>query len=73
MRLHKDHKAWIKAVSTPEKAAEWAKEGDKWVYVYESLNDVEMTYTLTDNPEATNYLIDKAEAYYEEVRGLAYE
>jgi len=67
MKTDKDHKAWIKAVSTPEKAAEWDKETDKWVYVYESLNEVGNTYSLTNNPGAINYLVDKVEAYYEEV------
>jgi len=73
MRLHKDHTDWIKKVSTPEKAAEWAKEDDKWVYAYESLNDVDMTYTLTDNPEATDYLVDKVEAYYIKVTGFTFD
>ena len=64
MRLHKDHKDWVKAVCTPEKAVEWFNEEDKWVYAYESLNDVGSTYSLTDNPEATDYLVDKVEVYY---------
>ena len=69
MRLHKDHTDWIKKVSTPE----WAKEDDKWVYAYESLNEVGNTYSLTDNPEATDYLVDKVEAYYIKVTGFTFD
>lgn len=67
MRLHKDHKDWIKAVSTPEKAVEWFNEASKWAYVYESLNEVGNTYNAWDGNEAAavDFLVDEVEAYYE--------
>ena len=67
MKLHKDYKDWIKAASTPEKAAEWGRQEDKWVYAYENLGDFGMTYTLTDNPDETDCLVDKVEKYYQKV------
>jgi hypothetical protein len=64
MRLHKDHKDWIKAVSTPENAAEWAKTDDKWVFIYEALNEVGNTYDLS-TPDAVDYLVNKVEEYFD--------
>ena len=64
MRLNKNSKHWVKAVCTPEKAVEWFNEEDKWVYAYESLNDVGNTYTLTDNPEVIDCLVGRVERYY---------
>ena len=64
MRLNKNSKEGVKAVCTPEKAVEWFNEEDKWVYAYESLNDVGNTYTLTDNPEVIDCLVGRVERYY---------
>ena len=66
MRLHKDHKDWIKKVSTTEHAIEWFNKEDRWVYVVEKLDNVGNIYDL-DNPVALDFLVDKVEAYYEKI------